>query len=426
VRWLSNYGRPVRDEAQGRVIRIYSASKDITERKQAEERVRREAERAEALARVAARLNAQLDLDTVLNTVCEETAHALGVPVVSVMLYEPDRQTFRLAGIYGLPPEIREQLTPVPQSLYEEYHEQKGPLIVIPDLPSLPNVEFYARYNIRTTVAASMVREEKLVGTLNVHSVGDVRAFDDDELVLLKGLADQAAQAIANAQLFEQVKQQREQLRTLAVRLAETEEAERRRLARELHDRVGQSLTALSINLNIIRSQLPADSPQATARLDGSLRLVEETVEHTRDVMAELRPSVLDDYGLLAALRWYARQSSNTLGVAVQVEGEELSPRLPPAVETALFRIAQEALNNVTKHAHATQASVRLEAVADMACLTIADDGVGFDPAAKRRPGELPYWGLITMKERAEAVGGRLRVESAPGQGTHITVEGPR
>ncbi len=426
VIWTSIAVGCVRDSG-GKVQHIIALALDITERKQAEERARREAARAKALARVAARLNAQLDLDTVLSAVCEETAHALGVPVASVMLYEPDRQVFRLAGIYGLPPQVCEQFTPVPQSLYKEYREQKGSLIVTPDLqPSRPNVELYARHDIRTTVAASMVREEKLVGALNVHTVGDVRTFADDELALLKGLADQAAQAIANAQLFEQVKQQREQLRTLTARLAETGEEQRRQLARELHDRVGQSLTALSINLNIIRSQLPADSPQATARLDDSLRLVEETVEHTRDVMAELHPPVLDDYGLLAALRWYAERFSGSAIVDTLVEGEELDPRLPQAVEASLFRIAQEALNNVTKHAHATQASVRLEAVADMAHLTIADDGVGFDPTAKRQPGELPYWGLITMKERAEAVGGRLRVESAPGQGTHIMVKVPR
>jgi signal transduction histidine kinase len=334
---------------------------------------------------------------------------------------------FRLAGIYGLPLKVCEQFTPVPQSLYEEYRKQKGSLFVIPDLqPSLPNLELYARYNIRTTVAAGMVRKDALVGALNIHTVGDVRTFDDEELALLQGLADQAAQALVNARLFDEVEQQHELLRTLAARLVETEEAERRRLARELHDRVGQSLTALSINLNIIRSQLPADSAQAAARLNDSLRLVEETVEHTRDVMADLRPPVLDDYGLLAALRWYAGQCSDALVVAVQVEGQELSPRLPPAVETALFRIAQEALNNVTRHAHATQANVRLEAVADTARLTIADDGVGFDPAARRPPGEPPLWGLINMRERAEAVGGRLRVESAPGQGTHVVVKVPR
>jgi signal transduction histidine kinase len=107
------------------------------------------------------------------------------------------------------------------------------------------------------------------------------------------------------------------------------------------------------------------------------------------------------------------------------VEGHEFSPRLPQAVETTLFRITQEALNNVARHAQATHAAVRLEAEGDLARLVIADDGVGFD-LAKLQPDNRPAWGLISMQERAEAVGGHLRVESAPGHGTRVIVEAPR
>jgi two-component system sensor histidine kinase UhpB len=131
----------------------------------------------------------------------------------------------------------------------------------------------------------------------------------------------------------------------------------------------------------------------------------------------------LDDYGLLAALRLHGEQVAARAGLAVLVEGVESVPRLPPSVENALFRIAQEALTNVVKHASATQAVIRLESDPHFVRLTITDHGLGFDPTAPRKPSSQDGWGLTSMRERALAVGGQLRVESAPGQGTCIVVE---
>jgi two-component system sensor histidine kinase UhpB len=201
-------------------------------------------------------------------------------------------------------------------------------------------------------------------------------------------------------------------------------EVERRRLARELHDQVGQRLTALGINLNIIRAQIPEQTGDAIrSRIDDSLFLVEQTTECIRDVMAELRPPVLDDYGLVAALRWYGEQFARRSGIAVAVEGEELVPRLAARVENALFHIAQEALTNVAKHAQAKNVKVTAQVQDEILCLLVADDGIGFDPASTTEPGGGHGWGLLTMTERAEAVGGRCRFESIPGQGTRVIVE---
>ena len=153
-----------------------------------------------------------------------------------------------------------------------------------------------------------------------------------------------------------------QQLRAMSRRAVEIQEAERRRLAQELHDRVGQNLTVLNINLNIIKGQIsPLQAPMVGPRLDDSLELVEATVESIRDVMAELRPAVLDDYGLAAVLRWYADDFGRRTGVATSVVGHDPTPRLSPAAEAILFRIAQESLINVAKHAQARRASVALE-----------------------------------------------------------------
>lgn len=210
--------------------------------------------------------------------------------------------------------------------------------------------------------------------------------------------------------------------KSLAQRLAEVQEAEQRQLSTELHDRIGQNLTALSINLNIIGS--PNAQPDATAaRLQESRKLLETTIASVRDLVTELRPAVLDDYGLLAGLRWVGEQVRARTGLQISVVGEEPLPRLEQPVESALFRIAQEALNNVVKHAQAGQAWLTLHCETGRLTLGIADDGVGFDSTAPQRPGPRTHWGLEMMRERAELVGGRLRVESATGLGTSVFVD---
>lgn len=215
-------------------------------------------------------------------------------------------------------------------------------------------------------------------------------------------------------------------IRRLAVRRAEVETTERRRLARELHDHVGQNLTALGINLNILLAQLPEDQEIARARLRDSLALIEETIEQTRDVMVNLRPPVLEDYGLAAVLRWYAGQFTARTQLPVAVNGEQLTPPIAPHLQDALFRIAQEAMNNAAKYARATSLTISVEAMPDVARLVVADNGVGFDAAATLAKGVTGHWGLQTMQERAELVGGTLRIESAPGQGTRVIAEVPR
>jgi signal transduction histidine kinase len=205
-------------------------------------------------------------------------------------------------------------------------------------------------------------------------------------------------------------------------RLVEVQETERRVLANDLHDLVGQKLTALNINLNIVKIESAPSTAGIGARLNDSLKLVEETIESIRNVMAELRPAVLDDYGLTAVLRWYAEQFVERTGVVTTVVEQGPIPRLPPAVEEALFRIAQEALTNVAKYARAGKVTVTLGTTSDMSSLTIADDGCGFDPSAWKQPARDHGWGLMIMRERAAAVGAELSVESAPGRGTRVIV----
>lgn len=208
-------------------------------------------------------------------------------------------------------------------------------------------------------------------------------------------------------------------LQDLSRRLIETEETERRNINRELHDRSGQNLAALSINLATIRSGLSEETLRVIGkRLDDCQDLLQATSEQMRNVMAELRPLALDDYGLLAALRAYAGPYAERVGVSVDISGRDLDPRPPLFTESALFRITQEALNNIAKHARASRIDITLDDSKGRIVLGIRDDGVGFDSANAKTS----TWGMATMRERAEAVGARLAVESAPGKGTRVSV----
>ena len=213
----------------------------------------------------------------------------------------------------------------------------------------------------------------------------------------------------------------------LAGHIREAQEAERRRLARDLHDEIGQNLSALGINLSILRQQLPGDvTALARDRLNDSFTLLGQTTARVRGVMSDLRPLVLDDYGLVAALQSYGHQVAARLGITVQVAGTEPNPRLPHAAEISLFRIAQEALANVSKYARAKRVDLAVEWDEDEVRMTVVDDGIGFDPtkiSATERP---PGWGLTGMAERAEALGGTCQIVSQPGQGTRIIVTAPR
>ena len=214
-----------------------------------------------------------------------------------------------------------------------------------------------------------------------------------------------------------------DEMQTVSRQLVEMQEIERRALANELHDLVGQKLTALSINLNIVQIESAASiTLQSGKRLQDSLNLVSETIESIRDVMAALRPAVLDDYGLTPGLRWYAAQFAKYTGIAVKVIEDGAARRLPASVETTLFRIAQEALTNVARYAGVDDATVTVRTLPGSIRLTISDDGRGFDPLAGHRAARDHGWGLMIMKERAAALGAELIVESAAGRGTRITV----
>lgn len=225
---------------------------------------------------------------------------------------------------------------------------------------------------------------------------------------------------------LQELKTSLDETKLLAGKLAEVEEQERSRLAGELHDKVGQNLTALNIHLSILRMKIPSGIfPDLFERIGDMQHLVDETMLLIRDVMADLRPQVLDEYGLTAALRWLAEQFQNRTGINCEIECPSLPKRLPGQIENAFFRIAQAAIDNTARHAGASMVNITLE-VKDEIELVIADNGKGFDLTALKGNLSQPSWGLGIMYERALAVGAHLDVFSRPGEGTRVRVSIPK
>ena len=390
--------------------------------------VQRRADRLALVNRVARTVSATLRLEDLIDAIYHEVAPLFQPDAFCFALYdrESDELDLRLRVDGGL----REPSQCLPRSetgLPGLVVRQNAPLLICDfevERDLLPRAPLWGRKAVPLSWLGVPVRTgERVIGVICMGAHCS-HAFGEEEQLLLCTIADEVAVAVENARLFEAVERQRRRLQALSARLAEVEDSERRRLARELHDQVGQNLTALGINLNIVRTQMPGGVAAAVCpRIDDSLALVEGTAERIRDVMADLRPPLLDDYGLMAALHWYGAQVAARTGITVHVEGEEPCPRLAQPVENALFRIVQEALTNVAKYAQARQVTVALETEDGTVRLTVADDGVGFDLGSLAGPDGRRGWGLLTMAERAEAMGGTCRVESQPGCGTRIIAE---
>ena len=277
-------------------------------------------------------------------------------------------------------------------------------------------VEKATREHTDITIEPSESRVTCKDGTVRIAEIFGTR-IGNQNLVILQDITERK-------RAEEEIVRQSRQLRALAARLAEVEETGREHLARELHDQVCQSLTALGLTLTLLQTQMPQKTAaKLRGRLAGAVALVEQIGETIRDVMAELRPPMLNDYGLMSALRWYGAEFSHKTGISVDVQGQEAVPRLAAPVELALFRIVQEAMANVAKHARA--AGMVLTEAEDNGTvrLVISDNGIGFDQEQLGQPEGRHLWGLMTMSERAAAAGGRCRIESQPGRGTRVVVE---
>ncbi len=301
-----------------------------------------------------------------------------------------------------------------------------GEAVLIPDLGNAEDSRrlllpgFSGAYG--SAVIVPLSAEGTLTGCL-VLAARKRNALAEEHTVIAAEAGTGIALSLQNAALISGLERKGEELAALAKRVQQVQEDEKRRFSRELHDSVGQSLTAIGIRLNLLRGELGSACLNAAVE-EGFAevqRHLGSVADRIREVICGLRPPVLDDYGLFAALSWLCRKTTERFMVKTGISGAEAEPRLPPEIELMLFRIAQEALTNCVRHAEAAAVSVSFVARDGDAVLSIRDDGRGFDPSAQKRVGG-EHWGLAIMQERALSAGGTLTVESAPGRGTLVTV----
>jgi signal transduction histidine kinase len=274
---------------------------------------------------------------------------------------------------------------------------------------------------IQSEMAVPLIAGGRAIGAINVES-NEPNAFSAHDERLLATLANQAVIAIENARLYEEMNRRQAQLRELTAYLQTAREEERAYVAREIHDEFGQTLTALKMDLSWLARRLPQRQTDLAAKVNAMAGLVDGAVNTVRRIATELRPGLLDDLGLVAAIEWQAQEFARRTGLTVELHLGDQDLALDRDLATALFRIFQEALTNIARHAAATRVEIELVHQPDLLKLVVADNGKGIEPAQILAPRSL---GLLGMRERARALGGDVVIEGSPGQGTTVTVRIP-
>ena len=277
---------------------------------------------------------------------------------------------------------------------------------------------------LRRLRAMARVSRELAAGNLNAR-IGNIGVRD--ELSHLAVVFDEMATAlqariVREEQVMVSLEQSREQLRRLATHQQAVREQERRRIAREIHDQFGQSLTILKLDLSWIKKHMPYDPSKVDKKIDIMSRVIDDTLNDLHAVTAELRPVVLDDFGLAAAIEWQIDEFSNRSGIACRLDNNGFEPDLPKDQAIALFRIFQETLTNILRHAQADEVVVRLEALDGDLILQVQDNGRGITDEEMNNPKSL---GLLGMRERLYPWNGHVLFEGRPSQGTHVTIRIP-
>lgn len=273
-------------------------------------------------------------------------------------------------------------------------------------------------------IALPLVAQNKNIGCVVLAApVGRERLITVDEFALMIGIGQQVGLSIENARLYQDVQKREKTLADLLHQVVGAQEAERRRIARELHDATGQSLTAISLGLRGIEALLANDLPVSARQIRDLQTFGTEAIGELRRIIADLRPSQLDDLGLVAALRWYVSAFEKRRGITCEFVIDGDPGRLSSEYETVLFRIVQEAFTNVAKHSGASKVTVSLDTYPHNIILNIEDNGKGFDAKAMLS-GENEYagWGLMGIRERVLLLGGNYNIESSPGHGTEISI----
>ncbi len=369
----------------------------------------------ESLAEIGDALAGELELEPLLGIIARRLRGLVNARLVLIALPEPGRESLRVAaadgeasdayGLVGIELELGSSKTG--RVLQRGRSERVDSVLDDPELDQ----QVARRIGVRSALYVPLVAKNRTIGVVIAHDkLGATSSFTDEDVRLAESLATRAATAVALSQRVS---------RDTVRRVVEAQEQERARLARELHDETGQALMSILLGLKSLEDRAGGESDaDAVAELR---ELVVSTLQGVRRLAVELRPAALDDFGLVPAVERLRDIVSEQSGISVDVQSELGDSRLPPEVETALYRIAQEAFTNVVKHADASRVTVRFVRGEGTVSLVVHDDGAGFEQA-EVRDGSL---GLVGMRERVALLGGRLTIESSEGAGTLLRAEVP-
>lgn len=415
-------------ELKRHVSRALSEKDRELEERAREERVR--SLQLSTLRDITEKLISTLELEEVLETIVEKLLDLFELDICAISLIDAAGRRLHLASVRSRLPLSRQEESKF-DFPYERIQEwvnpggvPRGEVCAVPPFFLATEGITGVLAELKSLYLLPLRAKGKFIGVIFLGR-GQELHFGEQELELLAAIGNQAAIAIENARLYDELRYDEEVHRQLLQRVITAQEDERRRVAIELHDGVIQNLVSAVFRLQLGAARLQSDPEEARRALLESQKIINQGIAEMRRIVSGLRPTMLDDLGLSAALRKYIRrvQEEAPLGLKIELEEGEI-PELTPEAETALFRICQEALHNVVKHSRCRVAKVSLGREGDEMLLRVEDDGVGFEfPPAQRKATR--GFGLAGMRERAQSLGGTLRVLSAPGEGTVLEARFP-
>jgi len=398
---------PIKD-GRGEVIRVLEAVRDVSESKRMEEQVIRMSEELSTLVSLSSAMARSMDLRAILGLALDLVLDLLDSQAAGILVGSEDDREEPLTVVRGLNAAQFERLAWSARQPEDRLDIGR------------------ARYNGSDLVCVPIATEDKVLGEIFIACPSEV-CFGDTRLQLLVSIGSQLAVAIENARLYEAVRRKEEASSTFLRQYIAAQEEERKRIARELHDEPAQLLTGLALAIETASQMAVPHDGELRRALASANALTERVSTEVGRIIRDLRPTLLDDLGLLEALEFHADTRLRPLGIQVTCETVGTDGRLPPELETALFRVAQEAMSNIVRHAQAENVSLTLEFRDEFVAVDIEDDGQGFDVDATfaRRQDGAPF-GLMGMRERVDLLSGTLVVESRPGEGTSVRVRVPR
>jgi signal transduction histidine kinase len=427
ARYLDIIATPIKDN-RGNVIAVTELMRDVTEAKEMESKISEAQRNLLAINKIATTVSQSLDPDTVLYSAIEKTLEIMNRNTGGILLWDEERQKLCYRVHNGLSKEYAQAVCFLPGEGIVGRVAQSGEAILVDDISAdtrAGNPGLIAAEGLRAFAAVPLKVKDKVLGVITIAS-HDARKFSAEDVQLLESIASQIAIAVENARLHQEVQRKDESRGELLGEIFSIQEEERRRIARELHDETSQSLASLAASLEAIAGMLPSDNVKAKTRLRKVGHVAIDILDEVHKLIYELRPTLLDDLGLVAATRWLAENNLGAAGVSVNFKTVGRVKRLPTKTETTLFRVIQEAVNNIARHAHAKNVGVALRFKKEEIVVRIKDNGEGFNVeeaiSSKDRPRGL---GLLGMKERIELLKGTLNIMSRPGRGTEIDIKIP-